>query len=95
MPGMKWMMYMMPVMFLFLFNDYASGLSYYYFLSLLITIIQTWAARKFIDEKKVRAELMANAKKPKKKSGFMARLEEAQRQQQAALRAQQQKGKRK
>ncbi len=95
MPGMKWMTYMMPVMFLFLFNDYASGLSYYYFLSLLITIIQTWAARKFIDEKKVRAELMANAKKPKKKSGFMARLEEAQRQQQAALRAQQQKGKRK
>lgn len=95
MPGMKWMMYMMPVMFLFFFNDYASGLSYYYFLSLLITIIQTWAARKFIDEKKVRAELMANAKKPKKKSGFMARLEEAQRQQQAALRAQQQKGKRK
>lgn len=82
-------------MFLFFFNDYASGLSYYYFLSLLITIIQTWAARKFIDEKKVRAELMANAKKPKKKSGFMARLEEAQRQQQAALRAQQQKGKRK
>ncbi len=95
MPGMKWMMYMMPVMFLFFFNDYASGLSYYYFLSLLITIIQTWATRKFIDEKKVRAELMANAKKPKKKSGFMARLEEAQRQQQAALRAQQQKGKRK
>ncbi|MDE6097472.1 MAG: membrane protein insertase YidC [Muribaculaceae bacterium] len=94
MPGMKWMMYLMPVMFLFFFNDYASGLSYYYFLSLLITIIQTWVARKFIDEKKVRAELMANAKKPKKKSGFMARLEEAQRQQQAALRAQQQKGKR-
>ncbi|MDE5656372.1 MAG: membrane protein insertase YidC [Muribaculaceae bacterium] len=95
MPGMKWMMYLMPLMFRFFFNDYASGLSYYYFLSLLITIIQTWVARKFIDEKKVRAELMANAKKPKKKSGFMARLEEAQRQQQAALRAQQQKGKRK
>ncbi|MDE5642526.1 MAG: membrane protein insertase YidC, partial [Muribaculaceae bacterium] len=95
MPGMKWMMYLMPVMFLFFFNDYASGLSYYYFLSLLITIIQTWVARKFIDEKKVRAELMENAKKPKKKSGFMARLEEAQRQQQAAMRAQQQKGRRK
>lgn len=91
-PGMKWMMYLMPVMFLFFFNDYASGLSYYYFLFLLITIVQTWIFRKVIDEKKVRAEMMANAKKPRKKSGFMARLEEAQRQQQAALR-QQQKGK--
>lgn len=89
MPGMKWMMYIMPVMFLFIFNDYASGLSYYYFLSLLITIAQTWAFRHFIDEKKVRAELLANAKRPKKKSGFMARLEEAQRQQQAMLRQQQ------
>ena len=91
MPGMKWMMYLMPVMFLFIFNDYAAGLSYYYFLSLMITILQTWIFRKTIDEKKVRAEMLANAKKPRKKSGFMARLEEAQRQQQAALR-QQQKG---
>jgi YidC/Oxa1 family membrane protein insertase len=88
MAGMKWMQYLMPVMFLFFFNDYASGLSYYYFLSLLITIIQTWAFRKFVDEDKVRAEMAANAKKPRKKSGFMARLEEAQRQQQAYLRQQ-------
>ena len=98
MPGMKWMMYIMPVMFLFIFNDYASGLSYYYFLSLLITIVQTWAFRHCINEDKVRAELLANAKKPRKKSGFMARLEEAQRQQQAMLRQQQAargKGKRK
>ena len=93
MPGMKWMMYLMPVMFLFFFNDYAAGLSYYYFLSLLITILQTWIFRKVIDEKKVRAEMLANAKKPRKKSGFMARLEEAQRQQQAALRQQQKGGK--
>lgn len=98
MPGMKWMMYIMPVMFLFIFNDYASGLSYYYFLSLLITIVQTWAFRHCINEDKVRAELLANAKKPRKKSGFMARLEEAQRQQQAMLRQQEaarSKGKRK
>ncbi len=88
MPGMKWMMYLMPVMFLVFFNNYASGLSYYYFLSLLITIIQTYAFRKLIDEKKVLAQLEANAKKPRKKSGFMARLEEAQRQQEAALREQ-------
>jgi len=90
MPGMKLMTYLMPVMFLFIFNDYASGLSYYYLLSLLITIFQTWIFRRVIDEDKVRAQLLANARKPRKKSGFMARLEEAQRQQQAALRAQQQ-----
>lgn len=88
MPGMKWMMYLMPLMFLFIFNNYAAGLSYYYFLSLLITIIQTWAFRKFVDEKKVLAQMEANAKKPRKKSGFMARLEEAQRQQEALLREQ-------
>ena len=89
MPGMKWMMYLMPVMFLFFFNDYASGLSYYYFLSLLITIVQTYAFRFIIDEEKVKAQMKANAKKPRKKSGFMARLEEAQRRQQAMLREQQ------
>ena len=89
MPGMKLMMYLMPVMFLFFFNDYASGLSYYYFLSLLITIIQTYVFRLVVDEEKVRAQMKENAKKPRKKSGFMARLEEAQRQQQAMLREQQ------
>ena len=88
MPGMKWMMYLMPVMFLFFFNDYASALSYYYLLSLLITIIQTTVTRHFVDEKKVRAEMEANARKPRKKSGFMARLEAAQKQQEAAMRAQ-------
>lgn len=89
MPGMKFMMYLMPIMFLVFFNNYSAGLSYYYFLSLLITIIQTYAFRKCINEEKVLAELKENQKKPRKKSGFMARLEEAQRQQQAALREQQ------
>lgn len=89
MPGMKWMMYLMPIMFLVFFNNYAAGLSYYYFLSLLITIAQTYAFRFIIKEDKVRAKMAANAAKPKKKSGFMARLEEAQRQQQAMLREQQ------
>ena len=89
MPGMKWMMYLMPVMFLFIFNNYAAGLSYYYFLSLLITIVQTYACRKFVSEEKMRAKMAESAKKPKKKSGFMARLEEAQRRQQAILREQQ------
>ena len=88
MPGMKVMMYLMPLMFLFIFNNYASGLSYYYFVSTLITIIQTYIFRKCINEEKVLAQLKENQKKPRKKSGFMARLEEAQRQQQAALRQQ-------
>ena len=95
MPGMKWMMYLMPVFFMIFFNNYAAGLSYYYFLSLLITIIQTYAFRFVIKEEAIRAKMKENSKKPKKKSGFMARLEEMQRQQQAMLREQQkQQGKR-
>ena len=90
MKGMQWMMYLMPIMFLVFFNNYASGLSYYYFLSLLFTIIQNYATRYFVSEEKMRARMAEAAKNPKKKSGFMARLEEAQRQQQAML-AQQQK----
>ena len=87
---MRWMMYLMPLMFLFFFNDYAAGLSYYYFLSLLITIIQTMIFRLAVDDKKVLAEMEANAKKKstKKKSGFAARLEEMQREQQRLAREQ-------
>lgn len=92
MPGMKAMMYLMPVFFMIFFNNYASGLSYYYFLSLLITIIQTYSFRWIIKEEDVRKKMAENAKKPKKKSNFMARLEEMQRQQQAMLREQQKKG---
>ena len=87
MPGMKWMMYLMPLMFLVFFNTYAAGLSYYYFVSLLITIIQTYVTRMMVKEDKVRAVMAENAKKPKKKSGFMARLEEAQRQAEQQKRA--------
>ena len=82
MPGMKWMMYLMPLMFLFFFNNYASGLSYYYFIFTLITIIQTYCCRFFVTEEKVRATMAANAAKPKKKSKWMQRLEEAQKMQQ-------------
>ena len=89
MPNMKWMMYLMPVMFLVFFNNYAAGLSYYYFLSLLITIVQMYIFRRVVSEEKMRAKMAEAAKKPRKKSGFMARLEEAQRQQQAMLREQQ------
>lgn len=89
MPGMKMMAYLMPVMFLVFFNNYAAGLSYYYFVSLLITILQTYGYRHFVSESKMRAMMAEAARKPKKKSGFMARLEEAQRQQQAMLAEQQ------
>lgn len=89
-PGMKWMMYLMPVFFMIFFNNYAAGLSYYYFLSLLITIVQSWAIRRWVvKEDDVRKAMAENAKKPKKKSGFMARLEEAQKRQQEMLRQQQ------
>ena len=82
MPGMKAMMYMMPLMFLVFFNNYASGLSYYYFISLLITILQTYSCRLFITEDKVRATMAANAAKPKKKSKWLERMEQAQKMQQ-------------
>jgi len=82
MPGMQTMMYLMPVMFLFWFNSYASGLSYYYFIATLFTVVQTWAIRKYlVDDEKVLAMLEANKKKPaKKKSNFQKKLEEAAKQ---------------
>ncbi len=85
MPGMKAMMYIMPVFMMVFLNSYPAGLNYYYFVSTLITILQTLAFRLFVNEDKILKKLEENKKKPqvKKKSGFMARLEEAQRQQQA------------
>lgn len=86
---MKWMMYLMPLMFLFVFNDYAAGLSYYYLLSLLFTILQTMIFRWTINDKKLLAQMEANAKKKgngQKKSGFMERLEKMQREQQRMAR---------
>ena len=81
MKPMKWMMYLMPIMFFAIFNNYSSGLSYYYMLVNIITFIQMFVFRKMIDEDKVRATIEENKKKPQKKSGFMKRLEEAQKQQ--------------
>ena len=94
MPGMKWMMYLMPIFFMVFFNNYAAGLSYYYFLSLLITIAQTYIFRLVIKEEDVRKTMAENAKKPRKKSGFAARLEEMQRQQQQMLKEQQKNNRR-
>ena len=87
---MKYMMYAMPLMFLFIFNDYAAGLSYYYLVSLFITILQTMIFRWTLDDKKMLAEMEENKKKKagKPKSGFMARLEAMQREQQKMAREQ-------
>lgn len=83
MAAMKWMMYIMPVMFFFIFNEYASGLSYYYFISGLIGILTMWIMRRMTDEKKLLAQLEANKKAPsqKKASGLMAKLEALQKEQ--------------
>ena len=85
---MKYMMYAMPLMFLFIFNDYAAGLSFYYLVSLFITIIQTMIFRWALDDKKMLAEIEANKKKRagKPKSGFMQRLEKMQQEQQRMAR---------
>ena len=81
MPGMKTMMYLMPIMFLGIFNSYASGLSYYYFLANVITFGQMFVFRYAINENKLRLKIEENKKKPpKKKSAFQKRLEEAAKQ---------------
>jgi len=76
MPGMKTMMYLMPIMFLGMFNNYASGLSYYYFLANIFTFAQMYLIRLTIDDDKIRAKLQANKKKPVKKSKFQKKLED-------------------
>ncbi len=90
MKPMKWMMYLMPIMFFAIFNNYSAGLSYYYMLVNIITFIQMFIFRKMINEDKVRATIEENKRKPQKKSNFMKRLEEAQKQQ-AKLQQQQKK----
>ena len=82
MPGMKYMMYLMPVIFLAVMNSYAAGLSWYYFLANIITFLQTWLMKKFIDDGKIREQLLANMKKPEKKSSFQMKLEEMAKKQQ-------------
>ncbi len=84
MPGMKFMMvYMMPLMLVFWFNSYASGLCYYYLLSNLLTIAQTYIVRRMVDDNKIRLAMEANAAKKSKgkKSKFQQRYEELMRMQ--------------
>lgn len=89
MPGMKFMMlYMMPAMLLLWFNNYSSGLSYYYLLSNIITIGQTYGFRYFVDDKKLHQKMRDNAKAPKKKSKWAERMEQMQKQAAAQQQAQ-------
>ena len=86
MPGMKWMMYLMPVMFLGFLNSYASSLSYYYFLANIFTFSQMYLMRKLVDDKAILAQLEANKKKPPKpKSRFQKKLEQMQRDQEKRM----------
>ena len=86
MAQIKWMMYLMPIMFLGFFNNYAAGLSYYYFLANMVTFGQQFIMRKyFIDEAAILTQIENNKKRPVKKSKFQKRLEDmAKRQQEAA-----------
>lgn len=86
MAGMKYMPYMMSIMMFFVLNSYPAGLNYYYFLSTLLTILFTFGFKQFLNEDKLLAQMEANKSKPKKKSGFMARMEEAQKMQEKAAR---------
>ena len=81
---MQWMMYIMPLMFFFIFNDYSSGLNFYYFVSLFMSAAIMWTLRKTTDDAKLLAILeanyQANKNNPKKQSGLAARLEAMQKQ---------------
>ena len=81
---MQWMMYIMPLMFFFIFNDYSSGLNFYYFISLFFSAAIMWTLRKTTNDEKLLAILeanyQANKNNPKKSSGLAARLEALQKQ---------------
>ncbi|MCK4879817.1 MAG: membrane protein insertase YidC [Bacteroidales bacterium] len=81
MPGMKTMMYIMPVMFMFILNNFSAGLTYYYFLANVITLGQNLVFKRFIDEEKIMKKIAAKQNKPAKKSKFAQRLESIQKQQ--------------
>ncbi len=84
MKAMQWIMYLMPVMFFFMFNDYSAGLNFYYFISLFFSAAIMWTLRKTTNDDKLLAILEAkykeNKNNPKKPSGFAARLEAMQKQ---------------
>ncbi len=94
-PGMKYLIYIMPIFFLGFLNSYSSALSYYYFLSNMITFGQMFIMRRFVDEGAIRAKIEENKKKPAKTSSFMQRLEQAQRERMKQVQDQKNGGKKK
>ena len=92
MAQMKWMMYLMPIMFLGFFNNYAAGLSYYYFLANMFTFTQQYFMKIMINEDEILAQLEANKKKPAKpKSKFQKKLEEMQKKQEQQIKGKKKK----
>ena len=85
---MKWMMYLMPIMFLGIFNNYSAGLSYYYLLFNLTTFAQMFIFRYAVNDEKLREKLLAKKKQPVRKSKWEARYEAMMKQQQAMQRGQ-------
>jgi YidC/Oxa1 family membrane protein insertase len=79
-PGMKMMMYMMPIMFMLILNNFSAGLTYYYFLANMLTYLQNIVSKRFINSEAVLATLEENKKKPLKKSKWQQRLEQAAKQ---------------
>jgi YidC/Oxa1 family membrane protein insertase len=86
---MRWMMYLMPIMFFFIFNDYSSGLNFYYFISTLISVITFMYLRKAVKDqellKKMEAYAESNKNNPKKQNNMFSRLEALQEQQKKML----------
>ncbi|MCG3165505.1 MAG: Membrane protein insertase YidC [Bacteroidia bacterium] len=87
MAQMKWIMYLMPIMFLGFFNSYASGLSYYYFLANMVTFGQQFLFKALVNEDEIHAKIQENKKKPVTKSGFQKKLEDIAKQAQAQQKA--------
>ena len=96
---MRWMMYLMPVMFFFMFNEYSAGLNFYYFVSTLTSVLIYIFLRKSVDEQQLLTKMEAYAEKnknnPTKRSNFMARLEALQEQQRRMLEEQQKRNNKK
>ncbi|MDR0971910.1 MAG: membrane protein insertase YidC [Bacteroidales bacterium] len=85
MPGMKFMMYLMPIFMLFILNKYSAALNYYYFVSLCITFFQVWIIGKTVNEKKVLDRLKATEGKPIEKSKWQKRMEDLEKRNRAIM----------
>jgi YidC/Oxa1 family membrane protein insertase len=85
MPGMKFMMYFMPIMMLFILNKYSSALNYYYCISMCFTFLQVWIIGKMISKQKILNRLKANQNKVVTKSKWQQRMENLEKQNRALM----------